>query len=184
MSEDTLSSFSNCVDKPIDEYHDSSSYSSSNSDSSSSGSSTDEGYTSSVPGFPLEVIQEQLRMREVSGAGTSTSIPLSPPSNEVETVYSCAVGIPSKTDDRKLGLLRKWYQIPDDLNPRLPVCREWCCHPRLEISIYKAFLLGGLRLPLNAFARELLTRLGLGVCQFNPNVEICRLYASFVERGV
>ena len=29
---------------------------------------------------------------------------------------------------------------------------------------------GGLRLPLNAFARELLVKLGLGVCQFNPNV--------------
>ena len=29
--------------------------------------------------------------------------------------------------------------------------------------------MGGLRLPLNSFARELLTRLGLGVCQFNPN---------------
>ena len=28
----------------------------------------------------------------------------------------------------------------------------------------------GLRLTLNDFARELLTRLGLGVCQFNPNV--------------
>ena len=31
------------------------------------------------------------------------------------------------------------------------------------------YLLGGLRLPLNAFAKELLTKLGLGVCQFNPN---------------
>ena len=29
--------------------------------------------------------------------------------------------------------------------------------------------MGGLRLPLNSFARKLLTRLGLGVCQFNPN---------------
>ena len=27
----------------------------------------------------------------------------------------------------------------------------------------------GLRFPLNAFARELLVKLGLGVCQFNPN---------------
>ena len=29
--------------------------------------------------------------------------------------------------------------------------------------------MGGFRLPLNAFARELLVRLGLGICQFNPN---------------
>ena len=29
--------------------------------------------------------------------------------------------------------------------------------------------MGGLRLPLNAFIRELLVRLGLEVCQFNPN---------------
>ena len=81
-------------------------------------------------------------------------------------MYSCAAGIPSKEDNRKLGLLRKWYQIPDDLNPRLAVYEEWCCHPRLGIGIFEAYLLGGLRLPLNAFARELLTRLGLGVCQF------------------
>ena len=29
--------------------------------------------------------------------------------------------------------------------------------------------MGGFRLPLIAFARELLVRLGLGICQFNPN---------------
>ena len=29
--------------------------------------------------------------------------------------------------------------------------------------------MGGLRLPLNTFTRELLVKLGLGVCQFNPN---------------
>ena len=127
MSEVVLSSSSNSVDKAIDEYRDASSYSSPNSDSSSNGSSTDKGYTFGVPGFPLKVIQEQLRMRVASGAGTSMSIPSSPPSDEVETVYSYAIGIPSNTDNRKLGLLRKWYQIPNDLNPRLAVRGDWCC---------------------------------------------------------
>ena len=84
-------------------------------------------------------------------------------------MYSCAIGVASKTDDRKLVLLKKWYQIPDNLNPRLVVRGERCCQPRFRIGIYEAYLLGGLRLPLNAFARELLSRLGLGVCQFNPN---------------
>ena len=28
---------------------------------------------------------------------------------------------------------------------------------------------GGFKLPLNAFAKELPVRLGLGICQFNPN---------------
>ena len=73
-------------------------------------------------------------------------------------------------DEKRLTTLRSWYQIPDDLNPRLAIRGEWCCNPRFGIGIYEAYLLGGLRLPLNAFARELLTRLGLGVCQFNPNV--------------
>ncbi|KAL4609935.1 hypothetical protein ACB092_08G016300 [Castanea dentata] len=72
-------------------------------------------------------------------------------------------------DERRLDALRTWFQIPDDLNPRLAVRGEWCCQPRFGIGVYEAYLLGGLRLPLNAFARELLTRLGLGVCQLNPN---------------
>ena len=44
------------------------------------------------------------------------------------------------------------------------------CNPHFGIGVYEAYLLGGLRFPLNAFTRELLVRLGLGVCQFNPNV--------------
>ena len=75
---------------------------------------------------------------------------------EEEVVYSCAIGVASKKDDRKLVLLKKWYQIPDDLNPRLAVRGEWCCQPHFGIGIYEAYLLGGLRLPLNAFARNYL----------------------------
>ena len=97
------------------------------------------------------------------------SAPSSTDKDEVEVVYSCAIGLVLKTDDRKLDLLKKWYQIPDKLNPRLAIRGEWCCQPHFRIGIYEAYLLGGLRLPLNTFARELLTRLGLGVCQFNHN---------------
>ena len=118
MFEVVISSSSNSVDKTIEEYHDSTSYSGSSS-SSSSGNTTNEEYTSGVPGVHLEVFQEHLRMRAASGsrAGTLISIPSSLPLDEVETVYSCAVGIPSKTDERRLTTLRSWYQIPNDLNP-------------------------------------------------------------------
>ena len=136
---------------------------SSDSDSSSEGNTTDE-YESGVLGLPLEVIQEGLRTRSESGFKVGTSAPSSINQDEVEVVYSCAIGVVSKTDDRKLDLRKKWYQIPDEFNPRLAVCGEWCCQPRFGISIYEAYLLGGLRLPLNTFARELLTRLGLGFC--------------------
>jgi len=72
-------------------------------------------------------------------------------------------------DEKRLTSFRSWNQIPDNLNLRLAVSGEWCCQPRFGVGVYEAYLLRGLRLPLNAFARELLTRLGLGVCQFNPN---------------
>ena len=135
------------------------------------GNTMDEGYTSGVPRVPLEVFQEQLRKRAASRsqAGTSTSVPPSSPLVEVETVYSCAVGVHFKTNEQGLNNLRTWYQIPNKLNPRLAVCGERCCNPHFEIGVYKAYFLGGFRLPLNAFARELLVKLGLAVCQFNPN---------------
>ena len=113
MSEVVVSSSSDSVDKAIDECHDSTNYSgsSSSSSSSSNGNTTNEEYTSGVPGGPLKVFQEHLRMKVASRsqAGTSTSIPLSPPLDEVETVYNCAIGIPSKTNERRLTALRSWY---------------------------------------------------------------------------
>ena len=173
MSETVLSSSSNSVDKAIDKYHDLSSFSGSSDDSgnsdSSSGGNTMDKYTSGVPRVPLEVLQEGLRTRAESGSKAGISAPLSTIQDEKEVVYSCAIRVASKTNNRKLVLLKKWYQITNDLNPRLAVRGEWCCQPRFGIGIYEACLLGGLRLPLNAFARELLSRLGLCICQFNPN---------------
>ena len=154
MSE-VLSSSSNSIEKEIDEYHDDTSYSgSSGSSHSSEGSSTDEGYTSSVPGLPIEVIQEQLRKASGSQAGSSSNVPPSDLIDEVETVYSCAVGIHSKTSELRLNNLKLWYQIWDEFNPWLPVCGEWCCTPRFGIGVYEAYFLGGLRLPLNALDRK------------------------------
>ena len=64
MSEIVISSSSNSIEKDIDEYHDTTNYNSSSSSTShsgSEGSTTNKGYTSSVPGVLLEVLQEQLR---------------------------------------------------------------------------------------------------------------------------
>jgi len=99
----SISSSSNSIEKAINEYRDSTGYSSSTnstSHSSSGESSTDEGYTSDVPGFPLEVIQEQLRKASRSQASTSSNVPPSSPLDEEKiTIYSCAIDIPSKTDE-------------------------------------------------------------------------------------
>ena len=64
MSEIVLSSFSNSVDKAIDEYRDTTSFNGSSNDNSSGSNSssgrntTDEEYMFGVPGIPLEVFQE------------------------------------------------------------------------------------------------------------------------------
>ena len=170
MSQTIISSSSDSTEKAIDEYYDSTSNGSSSNSSNSSGeSSTDEGYTSGVPGLPLEVIQEQISKASSSKAGTSSNVPPSSPLDEEETIYSYAVGLHSKTNEQRLKNLRAWYQISDELNPRLPVHGEWCCNPCFGVGVYEAYFLGGFKLPLNAFARELLVRLGIGICQFNPN---------------
>ena len=131
MSEIIVSSSSNSDNKEIDEYHDSTSDSSSSSSNSSrsngsgssKGNTTDEQYTFGVPGVPLEFLQEELRTRVASKSrvGTSTNTPSSTTPDEVETIYSCAIGVPSKSEERRLTSLRSWYQITDELNPRLVV---------------------------------------------------------------
>ena len=109
MSEIIVSLSSNSDDREIDKYHDSSSGSSSRN--SSGGNTTDEQYTFGVPGVPLEVLQEELRTREAFGShiGTSTNAPLSSSSSEEETVFSCAVSVASKTDEKRLTSLKSWY---------------------------------------------------------------------------
>ena len=126
------SSSTNSLKRAIDEYYeDSSDRPSSSSTSDDSGGSTDENYSSGAPGFPLEVIQEQLRRASSFQAGS-----LSNPKDEVETVFSCTIGVHSKTDEQRLNSLRSWYQIPDEFNPRLPIRGEWCCEPRFGIGVY------------------------------------------------
>ena len=148
MSEIVLSSSSDSVDRTIDEYTDPSSFSGSSdsnssgsgSGSSSEGNTTDE-YTSGVPKVPLKVLQEGLKTRFESGFMAGISAPLSTVQDEEEeVVYSCAIGVDSKTDDRKIELLKTWYQIPDELNLKLAVRGEWCCQPRFGIGIYEAYL--------------------------------------------
>ena len=73
--------------------------------------------------------------------GTLTSVLLSIPLDEVKIVYNCAVGVHSKMGEKRLTSLRSWYQILDDLNPRLAIHREWHCQLHFGIGIYEAYLL-------------------------------------------
>ena len=169
MAEIVVSSSS---DREIDEYHDDNNSSGGCSGNSKSGS-TDEVYLSGTPGIPLEVFQEEMRKMAASGssAGPSITPPLSiasPPRQTEDVLVCCAMNIPLKIDDKRLLKLRDKYQIPNEVHTHLPTLGEWCCtlnSPR--VGIYEAYLLGGLRLPLNAFARELLRGLGIGLNQLN-----------------
>ena len=177
MAEIVVSLSSNRDDREIDECNDESNSSegSSSSESSFESSSSYEVYSFGTPGFPLEVFQEEMRKKAPSGSFVGLSIaPLAPSPPSVQptddVLACCALNILSSIDANKLHKLRDKYQIPDDIQTRLPVVGEWCCTPNsLTLGIYDAYMLGGLRLPLNAFAREILTRYGIGPNQLNPN---------------
>lgn len=85
-------------EREIDKYHDESSSSGSGSESGSS----NEQYSSRVPGVPLDVLQGEMRRRVASGSsiGPSTSVqpPIPSPNEEVDIIYSYVKGVPSKID--------------------------------------------------------------------------------------
>ena len=106
-------------------------------------------YSSRVPRVPLNVLQEDIRKKATTGSSIGLSTPS--PSKEEDILYCCAMDIPSKIDKNRLYTLKDKYQISDEVNPRLAAPVEWCCTPNFGVGIYEAYLLGGLRLPLNAF---------------------------------
>nr|XP_023872483.1 uncharacterized protein LOC111985086 [Quercus suber] len=166
-------SSSSGTEREIDDYQDvsSGSYESGESNTSLSNSSSDEQYSSGVPGISLEEFQEMQR-RMASGTGASSSrVPPSPPQDEEEEniIYSCAPEVASTLDAPKLKTLVDRYQIPTEFKPRLPREGEWCCSPSSGLGVYSSYLLAGLRFPLNSFCRGLFHRLGIGPNQLNPN---------------
>ena len=74
-------------------------------------------------GSLLRSSRKQLRRAFGSQAGSLSSVPPSNPTDEEETVFSCAVGVHSKMDEQRLNNLKSWYQIPDEFNPRLEIGR-------------------------------------------------------------
>nr|XP_023876921.1 uncharacterized protein LOC111989360 [Quercus suber] len=109
------------LEKAIDQYQDESSYNTSSTDSSDSsgGNSTDEEYVSDVPGFPIDVVQERLRERAVSGVqvGTSMSVLPSSPLDEEETVYSWQLVSIPKLTNKGLIILRSGVRFSMSLTP-------------------------------------------------------------------
>ena len=111
-----MSLSSNSDKREINEYHDESSSSGSSSSdrsvNSSSGRNTiDKQYLFEVARVPLEVLQEEIRMRMASGslARTSTNAPLSISSSEEECLYFYSVGIPYWTNEKNFNSHRSWY---------------------------------------------------------------------------
>ena len=93
-----------------DEYHEESNNSSSSGSDSSASGSSDEHYLYRVLGVPLQVFQEELRLKTAlsSLAGLSFHIPASISSldEKEDILYCCIVGIPFKIYEKKLGSIR------------------------------------------------------------------------------
>ena len=132
-------SSSSSLEREIDDYQDGSE-SEGSVDSSSCSDSSDEHYSSGVPGIPLEEFQElQRRMASEAGASSSrqpSSLPQDEEEDEEDVIYSCAPEVASTLDAAKLKTLVDRYQIPKELNPRLPKAGEWCCSPSSGLGVY------------------------------------------------
>ena len=110
-----MSSSSSSLEREIEECQDvsSGSYESGKGSISYNSSSSDEDYSSGVPGIPLEAFQA-MQHRTTSRAGTSSS--REPPSSsqdekeeEENMIYSCAPEVASTLDALKLKTLVDRY---------------------------------------------------------------------------
>ena len=107
MAKTEVLSCSDRDDKEIDEYYDKSD-NSSGSESSSEDKSSDKQYHSGAPRIPLEVFQNEMRLRTMSSSFASPfSIPSSNPESfplhlSLDTISSYALKISSTLDSKRL----------------------------------------------------------------------------------
>ena len=134
MDKTEVLSCSDRDDKEIDEYYDKSD-NSSGSESSSEDKSSDKQYHSGAPRIPLEVFQNEMRLRTMSSSFASpfsilSSNPESSPLHlSVDAISSCALKISSTLDSKRLYKIRGKYQIPNDVHICLAAEGEWCYTP-------------------------------------------------------
>lgn len=137
---------------------------------SSDSSSSDEHYSSGVPGFPLNDFQEmQRRMASGAKASSSRRSPSLQDEEKEEVIYSYAPEVASTLEASRLKTLAGRYQIPSEFRPRLLEEGEWCFFPSSGFGVYTSYLLACLRFPLNSFCKGLFHRLGIEPNQLNPN---------------
>ena len=115
-------------------------------------------------------MRKRASLGSFDGPSTAPSTPIPSPVQLTDNfLASCALNIPSFIDVEKLHKLRGKYQFLDDIHTCLLATGNGVILPIPLGQVYIACMLGGLTLPLNAFAREILTRLGIAPNELNPN---------------